>query len=37
MDVDFPYWEGAVTAVGDDPGERGVGYMELTGYPETRR
>ena len=34
MDVDFPYWEGAVTASGDGPGERGVGYMELTGYPE---
>lgn len=37
MDVDFPYWEGAVTASGDGPGERGVGYMELTGYPETGR
>jgi predicted secreted hydrolase len=37
MDVDFPYWEGAVTADGDHPGERGVGYMELTGYPETHR
>ena len=37
MDVDFPYWEGAVTASGSGPGERGVGYMELTGYPETDR
>jgi predicted secreted hydrolase len=32
MDVDFPYWEGAVTVSGDNPGSRGVGYMELTGY-----
>ena len=32
MDVDFPYWEGAVTASGEGPENRGVGYMELTGY-----
>ncbi len=32
MDVDFPYWEGVVTVDGTDPGSRGVGYMELTGY-----
>ena len=37
MEVDFPYWEGAVTVSGDSPGERGVGYMELTGYPESGR
>ena len=35
MDVDFPYWEGAVTVSGDSLGERGVGYMELTGYPKS--
>ena len=33
MDVDFPYWEGAVRVRGGDEGSRGVGYMELTGYP----
>ena len=33
MDVDFPYWEGAFTVIGDGPGNTGVGYMELTGYP----
>jgi predicted secreted hydrolase len=33
MDVDFPYWEGAITASGDGPENSGVGYMELTGYP----
>ena len=33
MDVDFPYWEGVVTASGAGPENRGVGYMELTGYP----
>jgi len=33
MDVDFPYWEGAITASGEGPGSRGLGYMELTGYP----
>ncbi len=32
MDVDFPYWEGAVTVSGNGPGNRGRGYMELTGY-----
>ena len=37
MDVDFPYWEGAVRAEGKGPGNRGVGYMELTGYPPTAR
>ena len=33
MDVDFPYWEGAVIVSGNEPGNRGEGYMELTGYP----
>ena len=33
MAVDFPYWEGAVTVSGSGPGNRGTGYMELTGYP----
>jgi predicted secreted hydrolase len=33
MDVDFPYWEGAVTVSGEGPGNRGRGYLELTGYP----
>ena len=33
MDVDFPYWEGVITASGEGPGNRGLGYMELTGYP----
>jgi predicted secreted hydrolase len=33
MDVDFPYWEGTVTINGRGPGNRGKGYMELTGYP----
>lgn len=37
MDVDFPYWEGAVTVRSDRPGSSGVGYMELTGYPVTGR
>jgi predicted secreted hydrolase len=32
MDVDFPYWEGAVTVSGEGAGNRGRGYMELTGY-----
>lgn len=32
MDVDFPYWEGAVTVDGSDAGSRGVGYLEMTGY-----
>ena len=36
MDVDYPYWEGAVIVSGNGPGNRGEGYMELTGYlPET--
>ena len=33
MDVDFPYWEGAIIVSGDGPGTSGEGYMELTGYP----
>ena len=33
MDVDFPYWEGAVTVSGDGPANSGVGYLEMTGYP----
>jgi len=33
MDVDFPYWEGAVIVSGNGPENRGQGYMELTGYP----
>ena len=33
MAVDFPYWEGTVTVSGSGPGNRGKGYMELTGYP----
>ena len=32
MDLDFPYWEGAVTVSGEGAGNRGRGYMELTGY-----
>jgi predicted secreted hydrolase len=32
MALDFPYWEGVVVATGVSPGERGVGYLELTGY-----
>lgn len=32
MDVDFPYWEGVVTASGEGPGNNGMGYLELTGY-----
>ncbi|MDX1381099.1 MAG: lipocalin-like domain-containing protein [Xanthomonadales bacterium] len=34
LDLDYPYWEGVVTVTGDGPGSRGVGYLELTGYPE---
>ena len=33
LDLDYPYWEGVVTAEGEGPGNRGRGYMELTGYP----
>jgi predicted secreted hydrolase len=33
MDVDFPYWEGVVRVNGNGPPNRGMGYMELTGYP----
>ncbi|MFT7288976.1 MAG: putative secreted hydrolase [Halieaceae bacterium] len=33
LDVDFPYWEGAVTATGGSPGESGRGYLEMVGYP----
>jgi len=32
MDVDFPYWEGAVEARGNGPANSGRGYLELTGY-----
>lgn len=32
MDVDFPYWEGAIIVDGDGPQSSGLGYMELTGY-----
>ena len=34
MDVDFAYWEGVVRVSGDGPGNRGRGYLELTGYPQ---
>jgi predicted secreted hydrolase len=34
MNVDFPYWEGVITVTGSGPGNRGRGYMELTGYPK---
>jgi predicted secreted hydrolase len=33
LDLDYPYWEGVVMATGDGPGSRGIGYLELTGYP----
>ncbi len=33
MDVDFPYWEGAVRISGEGPQNSGRGYVELTGYP----
>ena len=33
MNVDFPYWEGAVIVSGNGSENRGKGYMELTGYP----
>ena len=33
MDVDFPYWEGAVRIIGEGPKNSGRGYVELTGYP----
>lgn len=33
MPLDFPYWEGVVQVSGADPGSRGFGYLELTGYP----
>jgi predicted secreted hydrolase len=36
LDLDYPYWEGAVTVTGDGPGSRGRGYLELTGYPRDR-
>ena len=32
MDVDFPYWEGVISARGAEPGSSGRGYLELTGY-----
>ena len=34
MDTQFPYWEGVVKV---DAGKTGVGYMELTGYPITKK
>jgi len=34
LDLDYPYWEGVVTVSGDDSDNRGIGYLELTGYPE---
>ncbi|MFK7829587.1 MAG: lipocalin-like domain-containing protein [Congregibacter sp.] len=34
MDVDFPYWEGVVTATGKSSGETGQGYLEMVGYPK---
>lgn len=37
MHVDFPYWEGVITVSGDGSGNRGRGYMELTGYPSDRQ
>jgi predicted secreted hydrolase len=37
MDVDFPYWEGAITVQGDGPLNSGRGYMELTGYPHDKK
>ncbi len=36
MDLDYPYWEGAVTVRGERPGSSGVGYLELTGYAPDR-
>jgi predicted secreted hydrolase len=33
LDVDFPYWEGAIIVAGDGSKNSGRGYMELTGYP----
>lgn len=33
MDVDFAYWEGVVMVAGEEPGNRGRGYLEMTGYP----
>jgi predicted secreted hydrolase len=36
MDVDFAYWEGVVLVRGEGPGNSGVGYLELTGYQESR-
>ena len=33
LEVDFPYWEGAITVTGNGPENSGQGYMELTGYP----
>jgi predicted secreted hydrolase len=31
MTLNVDYWEGAVTVTGAE-GERGVGYLEMTGY-----
>lgn len=33
LDVDFPYWEGAIIVAGNGSKNSGRGYMELTGYP----
>lgn len=32
MNVDFPYWEGFVLVSSENPGNAGVGFLELTGY-----
>lgn len=32
MTLDFPYWEGYVTATGASSGESGRGYLEMVGY-----
>ena len=34
MNTQFPYWEGVVKV---NDGKAGVGYMELTGYPITKK
>jgi predicted secreted hydrolase len=33
LELDFPYWEGAVLVRGEGARNRGEGYLELTGYP----
>ena len=32
MDLDYPYWEGVINVTGSNPGSRGRGYLEMTGY-----